>query len=538
MAPQTGTVWYVAYGSNMSSTKFTGSRGIVPIATTRVRIPGFELAMETPGVPYSEPSFASITPRKRADLEKGIYQPDVIGVAYLLQAQQYERVIASEGGGIAYKDIEVQCEPLGADDRCKLGERVQMRTLGTILMRRPAPTPSERYMSILTDGAQEAKLPRSYQRSFGMAEPDLCRNGLSQRGWVNVEAIMPKIRGAVEERKLKQSKNIDLATAENWLIRPELLDLCKTSIVELLELKNFSYPRGFSGDPDLLDALAAFFNKYFSPLTQVLPDHLATAPGANACIDTLLYNICEPGDGILMPGPYWNGFDFGIRVRSAVNPVLVGLDSFGDNFTEQLFPALEKAYQTATCKVKALMITNPHNPLSVCYPKNVLEHCLRFCTSHNIHFISDEVYALSRFESPDLAEPEPFVSVLSLNLDDLGVDKSRVHMVWSTSKDFGQSGIRMGCTVTQSNPEMAVGLALAANTQISALTTTFVTSLLKSPELPSLISLNSRRLASAYAQITSFLNNALIWQIALNNPLQWLRIFQNSDEFTSLELNT
>jgi hypothetical protein len=57
---------------------------------------------------------------------------------------------------------------------------------------------------------------------------------LSERGYSNVEAIMPKIKDAVDQRKLKTNTNIDLSTAENWLIRPELTELCKTSIAENL----------------------------------------------------------------------------------------------------------------------------------------------------------------------------------------------------------------------------------------------------------------------------------------------------------------
>jgi phage-related tail fiber protein len=58
------------------------------------------------------------------------------------------------------------------------------------------------------------------------------QNGLSQRGQANVDAIMPKIKGAVEERKVKHNKNIDLSTSENWLIRPELIEICKEAIAE------------------------------------------------------------------------------------------------------------------------------------------------------------------------------------------------------------------------------------------------------------------------------------------------------------------
>ncbi|OCL14891.1 PLP-dependent transferase [Glonium stellatum] len=327
---------------------------------------------------------------------------------------------------------------------------------------------------------------------------------LSQRGWANVEAIMPKIGGAVAERMIKNNRNIDLSTAENWLIRPDLINICKDAIAKGLCARHLSYPRGFAGDPDLLEAYASFFNRYFKPYNPVVSSHLVTAPGAMAAIDGLLYNICDPGDGVLIPGPYWNGFDFGVRIRSSVKPVLVPLPSFNSNFTGDLLLALEEAFERATCPVKVLMITNPHNPLAVCYPKSVLEDCLKFCEKHSLHFISDEVYAMSTFQSSDQKEPAPFVSILSLNLQELGVDASRVHMVWSTSKDFGQSGFRMGCTVTQSNQEMAIGLALATNTQISSLSTIFVTSLLTSKELPSLIMKNSERLAAAYKSLADF----------------------------------
>lgn len=51
---------------------------------------------------------------------------------------------------------------------------------------------------------------------------------------------------------------------------------------------------------------------------------------------------------------------------------------------------------------------------------------------------------MSEFKSS--AEPAiPFISVLALDMstENEEVDRSRVHVVWSLSKDFGSSGIRM-----------------------------------------------------------------------------------------------
>lgn len=68
--------------------------------------------------------------------------------------------------------------------------------------------------------------------------------GLSARGAGNVDAILPRISAAVEERTKKSNPNIDLGTSENWLARHELIDLCKDAIQEgLLEKVSIEYPR-------------------------------------------------------------------------------------------------------------------------------------------------------------------------------------------------------------------------------------------------------------------------------------------------------
>ena len=117
--------------------------------------------------------------------------------------------------------------------------------------------------------------------------------------------------------------------------------------------------------------------------------------------------------------------------------------------------ALKHAYDTATdpTRIKALVLTNPQNPFGQCYPPEVLRELLRFCETRDLHFVSDEVYALSSFESTSVLPP--FCSILSLLRDcsetNVGqrdhskdiIDPARVHVVWSMSKDFGSSGIRM-----------------------------------------------------------------------------------------------
>ena len=91
---------------------------------------------------------------------------------------------------------------------------------------------------------------------------------------------------------------------------------------------------------------------------------------------------------------------------------------------------------------------------------------MRLCGKLGLHLVSDEIYGLSVFENPEMQEPVPFTSILSLSPEGL-MDPKKVHMQWGLSKvrvfllshyfqlileqDFGATGLRIGCLVSQSN---------------------------------------------------------------------------------------
>ena len=58
---------------------------------------------------------------------------------------------------------------------------------------------------------------------------------------------------------------------------------------------------------------------------------------------------------------------------------------------------------------------------------------MKLCKKHNLHLISDEIYALSVWENPDLANAAQFKSVLSIDAAEF-MDPSMVHVVWGLSK--------------------------------------------------------------------------------------------------------
>ncbi|MCJ1427546.1 hypothetical protein MMC29_005449 [Sticta canariensis] len=218
-----------------------------------------------------------------------------------------------------------------------------------------------------------------------MADP----KGLSARMSSNIVAILPKIAATIAERPSTRPAKIELSTAENWSLRRELLILCKDPFLGISRWT----------DPALLDALAPFFNSYFHPSILVSPCQITATVRASSCLDSLLCCTSDPGDAVLVSGPYWNGFDFHFRIRINVNIIVVNLPTFDLTLTSALLPALASAFSSApnSNRIKALVLTNPQNPFGKCYPADVLLECVRFCCARTIHFVSDEVYAMSEF---------------------------------------------------------------------------------------------------------------------------------------------
>ncbi|KAI0517007.1 hypothetical protein F5B22DRAFT_636216 [Xylaria bambusicola] len=155
-------VWYLAYGSNLDHDKFVVDRGIVPLSSELVTMPGWSLEMNSAGFPYSEPSFASVTywdwpSRQSRDTQ-------VIGTAYKLTPKMYTKVLASEGGGIAYAEVEARVLRVANKAKSEVEDEKQVFTVRTLVtaMRREA-KPSLRYMELIRNGAREAHVPGAYQ---------------------------------------------------------------------------------------------------------------------------------------------------------------------------------------------------------------------------------------------------------------------------------------------------------------------------------------------------------------------------------------
>ena len=216
-----------------------------------------------------------------------------------------------------------------------------------------------------------------------------------------------------------------------------------------------TYGDGSVGSNDLRAGVANFLNAHFHPTKPLMTESVSILNGVSSVIDSLAWCVCDEGDGVLIGRPLYVGFVSDLQNRAKVTPIYV---NFGQDDVLGLgaISHYEQAFREAAhggITVKALLLCNPHNPLGQCYAPDVLEEYLAFCSTHKIHLISDEVYAMSVFPHNGNASPTPFRSVLSLDYEKL-IDPSLLHVLYGMSKDFCSNGIRIGAFISPHNPEL------------------------------------------------------------------------------------
>ncbi|KAK3666140.1 hypothetical protein LTR22_003146 [Elasticomyces elasticus] len=250
-----------------------------------------------------------------------------------------------------------------------------------------------------------------------------------------------------------------LGLAENTLMHREIAGHIKEHF-EIDTHSQFTYGYGPQGSPRLQKALATFFKENFHARGEVKAEQFVIASGVSAVIDHVTWCICDEGEGILFPAPLYTGFtnDLPTRSRGKLLPVSfrrddgrLDLDDIFDATanTRCMERALVQAKQNGV-KVKAVMITNPHNPLGKCYPPDAIKAIAAFCEKHSLHYLSDEIYANSVFVNDQYPEAITFHSVLSVDLDKV-IRPDLVHVLYGAAKDFCANGLRLGALYTRSS---------------------------------------------------------------------------------------
>ena len=237
---------------------------------------------------------------------------------------------------------------------------------------------------------------------------------------------------------------INLGTAENTLNIMELNEKLKSSNILNIEEKDIKY-NGFVGTETFRTSLAKFLNNSYQLHENLIKfDNISVHNGCGSVLEMLGYLLCDPNDAIIIPSPYYSGFDKDLGQRPQVK--LIQAPSTSESQKVEL-TAIKKAFEEyeSPNRIKAVLIMNPVNPTGEILDLKLIEEISDFCQLHNLHLIVDEIYAFTKLD-----DHARFKSAWTLN-------KPHVHLVWGMSKDFCLNGFRTGLLITK-NEELLKGM--------------------------------------------------------------------------------
>lgn len=248
---------------------------------------------------------------------------------------------------------------------------------------------------------------------------------------------------------------VNLGTAENRLVWDLLAPRLR------LQPREHDIHYGpLYGTSELRTAIA----KLLSPVWHAIdPEDLVVVSGATAALDILASTLCDPGEAIVVPAPYYAAFDTDLTGRSGARLVPVAMSPASGFALDP--PAIDRALAAARrdgVTVRALAVTSPSNPVGQVYDAALLRDLVNVATAHSVDVIADEIYAHSAFGAQ-------FVSM---------VGERAVHGVWGFAKDFGLSGLKVGVLHTRDPQVRAAARALAYFAPVSTHTQALVTNLI------------------------------------------------------------
>ncbi|KZP07798.1 PLP-dependent transferase [Athelia psychrophila] len=299
--------------------------------------------------------------------------------------------------------------------------------------------------------------------------------GLSNRAEEHLVAYPPdRLKlGKYYHKELNPDGQIMMSIAENSLMSKELVEYMESHFhITPTHLKYRAHlVNGFV--PYASKALPQYFNNYFNPRRPVLPKHIQAGNGLGSLLAQVVWAVCDEGEGVLLPTPFYGDYPRDIVYPARAVPVAGHIPAHVDPLSTESISYLRSSIIRSNeegTKIKMLLFCNPHNPLAQAYPKESIIQYAQLAEEFDLHFLVDEVYALQIFPTSHVPNPEPFVSVLSIDFQEHGVNPARIHILAGPTKDFGASGLKVGALISQDNPGLLVMIkeSIRANPMSSA----------------------------------------------------------------------
>ena len=219
--------------------------------------------------------------------------------------------------------------------------------------------------------------------------------------------------------------------------------IVEAAIAACSEVRNHRYtPAG--GLPELREAIAAKTLRD-SGVTVDAAQVLVTNGGKHA-VYTAFAALCDPGDEVICPAPYWTTYPEAITLAGGV-PVIVDTDD-----TAGFKVTVDQLEAARTPRTKVLLFVSPDNPSGSIYTPDEVAAIARWAVEHGVWVITDEiyehlVYGDNEFSSMPALVPEIAEQCLIVN----GVAKTYAMTGWRVGWLIGPNDVVKAATNFQSH---------------------------------------------------------------------------------------
>ena len=142
------TIAYFAYGSNMNARYLTRVRGVTRVSSEAGMLHDYAVSFDLDGIRGVEPAFANLALRPGAVAH---------GVVHRLTADEFDKIVGSEGTNYAVQDVEVQLPN---------GSAVIAKTLISAPSLAAPQLPSRRYLGYLQEAAITYQFPEQVIETY------------------------------------------------------------------------------------------------------------------------------------------------------------------------------------------------------------------------------------------------------------------------------------------------------------------------------------------------------------------------------------
>jgi len=144
------------------------------------------------------------------------------------------------------------------------------------------------------------------------------------------------------------------------------------------------------------------------------PSQIIVSAGAKQSLCNIVLVLCDTGDELIIPAPYWVSYPE-MATLAGATPVFLKT-SYKDHFKI----SRDALASVITPKSKALILNSPSNPTGMVYSKEELKDIVSFAVSKGLYIISDEIYEKVLYDnashfSPAALNDECYKSIITVN---------------------------------------------------------------------------------------------------------------------------